>query len=79
VTVKVLLSSSLRRYVPGYDPSSGVALKVDKGVSVADVCRLMNVPVEKIKIVMVDGRHGSLEYLLKGDERIALFPPVGGG
>lgn len=79
MTVKVLLSSSLRRYVPEYDPSSGVDLKVDNGMSVADVCRLMNVPVEKIKIVMVDGRHGSLEYLLKGDERIALFPPVGGG
>ena len=79
MTVKVLLSSSLRRYVPQYDPSSGVDLKVDKGMSVAEVCRLMNVPVEKIKIVMVDGRHGSLKYLLKGDERIALFPAVGGG
>ena len=77
--VRVLLSSSLRRYVPGYDPSSGLDLEVDKGMTVAEVCRLMNVPKEKIKIVMVDGRHRSLEHLLEGDERVALFPPVGGG
>jgi sulfur-carrier protein len=79
LSVRVLLSSSLRRYVPEYDPSSGVDLEVDEGMSVAEVCRFMNVPEEKIKIVMVDGRHRSLEHILEGDERVALFPPVGGG
>ena len=49
MSVKVLLSSSLRRYVPEYDPSAGVDLEVDEGVTVAEVCRIMNVPEEKIK------------------------------
>jgi molybdopterin synthase sulfur carrier subunit len=75
----VMLSSTLRSFVPGYDPGGGVALKVEAGISVAEVCRLMNVPHDRVKIVMVNGRHRSMDHLLAGDERVALFPPVGGG
>jgi molybdopterin converting factor small subunit len=39
----------------------------------------MNIPIENIKIVMVDGRSEHLDYALQGEERIGLFPPVGGG
>ena len=75
----VFLSSTLRKYVPEYDPINGMSLKVDREMTVAELCEHMTIPPDRIKIVMVNGKSESLDYLLKGDERVGLFPPVGGG
>ena len=77
--LNIRLSSTLRKYVPGYDPAKGVDLSLDKGTTVAAVCMHMNIPAEKVKIIMINGKSESLDYQLKGNERIGLFPPVGGG
>jgi sulfur-carrier protein len=77
--LKIFLSSTLRRYVPGYDPTNGVSLIVDGERTVADICEHMNIPADKIKIIMVNGKSKSPDHVLKGDERVGLFPPVGGG
>lgn len=79
MSLTVLLSTTLRDYVPGYDPAGGVSMEVKSGTTVAEVCRKLKVPVGKVKIVMVDGRSRKLSHGLRGDERVALFPPVGGG
>lgn len=79
MTVTILLSSTLRGYVPRYNPASGVDMEVKKGTTVADLCFSLDVPVEKVKIVMVEGRQSEMSRNLNGDERVALFPPVGGG
>ena len=54
-------------------------LAVDGEKTVADVCMKINIPADKIKVVMVNGKSESLDYVLAGDERVGLFPPVGGG
>lgn len=77
--MNVFLSSALRRYVDGYDPQTGVPFQTQGGLTVAEVCQAIGVPVEEVKIVMVDGRSGSLSQVLQGHERLGLFPPVGGG
>ncbi len=79
MALQVFLSSSLRKYVPDYDPALGVALVIRKGMTVSDICRKLAVPTERIKIVMVNGIGKSLEHPLEGNERVGLFPPVGGG
>ena len=79
MAVQIFLSSSLRKYVPDYNPATGVELVIRKGMTVADISRQLYIPTELIKIVMVDGIGKSLEYTLEGNERVGLFPPVGGG
>jgi molybdopterin synthase sulfur carrier subunit len=79
VPVRVFLSSTLRRCIPGYDPSEGVLFSVDQKTTILDLCRLMQIPLNKIKIIMVNGRNASFDYELRGDERVGLFPPMGGG
>ena len=77
--LKILLSSTLRRYVPDYDPAKGVVLVPEKDMTVAELCKQMNIPVDKIKIIIVDGKHKSLDHVLTGVERVGLFPTIGGG
>ena len=77
--VQIFLSSTLRKYVPDYDPTVGVGKRIDAPMRLESLCREMGIPVATVKIVMVNGKRVSLEYEVKGNERIALFPPVGGG
>jgi sulfur carrier protein ThiS len=77
--LQIFLSSTLRKYVPDYDPANGVSFIVDGEKTVADICEQMNIPADKIKIIMVNGKSKPPDHILKGDERVGLFPPVGGG
>ncbi len=77
--LKISLSSTLRNYVPSYDPFSGIELKTDRPISVKELCKAINIPLESVKFAMVDGRHVDVNHLLQGNERVALFPAVGGG
>ncbi|MBW2615998.1 MAG: MoaD/ThiS family protein [Deltaproteobacteria bacterium] len=77
--LKIFLSSTLRKYVPDYDPTRGVSFIVDGEITVTDIFEQMNIPADKIKIIMINGKSKSPDHVLKGDERVGLFPPVGGG
>lgn len=79
MTVRFLLSTTLRKYLAGYNPAEGMDVDVRAGTTIEEVCQHMNIPVEHIKIVMVDGKSEGLDYALQGGERVGLFPPVGGG
>jgi len=79
MSIKVFLSSTLRQYIPGYDPLAGAEFSLERKTTVFELCKLMNIPQVKIKIIIVDGRNESFDYELRGDERVGLFPPVGGG
>jgi len=77
--LKILLSSTLRGYVPDYDPAKGVVLVPENDLTVAELCEQMNIPADRIKIIIVDGKNKSLEHVLTGVERVGLFPAIGGG
>ena len=79
MALQVFLSSILRKHVPDYDPETGIRIEDPAGMTVQDLCDRLRVPGEKVKVVMVNGRSSRLNRLLDGDERVALFPAVGGG
>jgi len=54
-------------------------LKLPAKTSVADVARLLALPQEEIHLVFVNGRVASLDRILQDGDRLALFPPIGGG
>lgn len=79
MALRVFLSSTLREYFPEYRPSEGVLFPLDERITVSKLCKRMNIPMKKVKIIMVNGKRESSGYLLRGDERVGLFPPIGGG
>jgi sulfur carrier protein ThiS len=79
MALKVFLSSTLRKYHPGYESSAGIDLHLERDISVAVLLRNLEIPQKRVKIVMVDGVSAPFDHQLKGNERVAFFPPVGGG
>ena len=79
MAIRVYLAATLRRYLPGYDAAVGHEMAVEKGVSVRDVARELGLNEDEVKLLMVDGIGAKWETKLEGNERVAFFPPVGGG
>lgn len=77
--VHVKLSTTLRDCVPGYEPESGLDVEAPDGITALDLARRIGLPVEQIKIVMINGRQKSLADHVADGERVAFFPAVGGG
>jgi len=79
MALQVFLSSTLRKHVSDYDPSRGIRIEVEPGTTVRDLCERLRVPGAEVKVIMVNGRSEGFNKPLNRDDRVALFPPVGGG
>ncbi|MDM8216098.1 MoaD/ThiS family protein [Desulfovibrio piger] len=75
----IKLSTTLRDYVKGYEPEKGLHVEVPDGMTVGELARHIGLPLEEIKIVMVNGRHSEADDAMRDGDRIAFFPAVGGG
>lgn len=54
-------------------------LDVESDLTTKDVIESLKIPVADVAIIMINGRGGTLESILKEHDVLALFPPVGGG
>ncbi len=74
-----MLAATLRKYVPEYNGETGYEMEVEAGSTVRDLARLLQIDEQDIKLIMVNGLAAGWDTVLSGNERVALFPPVGGG
>jgi len=62
-----------------FNPVSPDTFAITPGVTVRDMLEQLGVPIEKAKLIFVNGLKKDLDVTLKGGERVGIFPPVGGG
>ncbi|RPJ73757.1 MAG: MoaD/ThiS family protein [Desulfobacteraceae bacterium] len=74
-TVQLKLFADLRPFMP----PACKAVAIAPGTTVGDLLRRIGLPVEKAKLIFIDGAQADLSASLQGGERIGIFPPVGGG
>lgn len=79
MTVLVTLSTTLRDCVPDYVPATGLKVEWDGPISAGALAEKIGLPLEEIKIVMLNGRHASLDKMVGANDRVGYFPAVGGG
>ncbi len=77
--LQVFLNASLRLYVPGYNPYAGIVLEVPPGTPVTQVIGRLGLPPEEVTLIMVNGARQQPDFPLQGEDRLGLFPPIGGG
>ena len=54
-------------------------LDVEQGITPRLISHQLNIPVEEVAIIMINGRSVSIDTPLNPEDVLALFPPVGGG
>ena len=79
MALQVLLAATLRKYFPGYDHAAGLEVSIEPGTTIRELAEQLHLPVDDVKLIMVNGLAAKWETVLKGTERVAMFPPVGGG
>jgi sulfur-carrier protein len=72
--VELNLYASLARFVPRTGP-----MEIDGETTILGLLRRLDVPMEKVKIIFLNGIHASGRESLKEGDRIGVFPPVAGG
>jgi len=76
--VEVRFYATLRRHTP---PGSGgiTEITANEQSTVEDILRELKVDLDEVKLIMVNGRDAPLSQILSDQDRLGVFPPVGGG
>lgn len=72
--IQVSCFATLSRYAPpeGY-------LEAEKGDTPAKILDRLGIPREEVKIVFVNGQNSGMDVVLKENDRVGIFPAIGGG
>ena len=54
-------------------------MDVPEGSVIGDLCAVIDVKSEEMAVIFVNNRHAELTSTLHEGDRLAIFPPVGGG
>ena len=78
--VEVRLYATFAQYAPTQRAGDPFDVELDAGGSVSQLIIAIGVPEAEVHLAIVDGRiiHDRSQVLNESD-RVALFPPVGGG
>jgi len=79
IKVEVRLYATLRKYCPEVDAENGVLLRIPEGTSLNDLLARLKVPEQEVKILFVNNRKQSIDYVLRNGDKVGIFPLVAGG
>ncbi|MBC8441271.1 MAG: MoaD/ThiS family protein [Deltaproteobacteria bacterium] len=75
IKIELKLFVTLSRYLPD---NSG-SLEIPEGTTVEKLIFDVGIPKELVKLIFINGKKQNRSYQLKNNDRVGLFPPVGGG
>ena len=79
IKVECRLYAALRKYSPGYLLGEAMELELPDGITLAELYELIKVPPDEVKRAFVSGLSRGPSHALSDGDRVALFPPIGGG
>jgi molybdopterin converting factor small subunit len=75
VHITINLFASLKKFLP----ASSENYPIESGITVKILLDELCVPKDDVKIIFIDGVKHDFGSILKGGERVGIFPAVGGG
>ncbi len=73
--IQLKLFATLRAYAP----DEAEAYPIKPGMTVGDIVRQLEIPMEIAKLVFINSVRRELDSPLADGDRVGIFPPVGGG
>jgi molybdopterin synthase sulfur carrier subunit len=72
--LEIKLFASLRKFNSELDK-----IEVGEGTTIGELFDQAGIPPSEVAIVLVNGRHATLDQPLLDGETVAVFPPIAGG
>jgi molybdopterin synthase sulfur carrier subunit len=79
IRVEVRLYASLEKARPGLKAGEPFFVELEEKTSVRQLVETLGIAPKAVQLIFVDGVARGLDHVLSGSERVALFPPIGGG
>ena len=73
--IQIKLFANLQKFMP----ASAENYAIEPGIAVGALLQQLDIPQDLIKLVFIDDVQAELTSVLKGGERVGVFPPVSGG
>ena len=73
--IDLKLYATLNKFLP----ESAGKFPVKDGETVLSLIEKLGIPPKQAKLVFIDGVKRDVKTVLRGGERVGIFPPVGGG
>lgn len=77
--IELHLYASLGKYRTDQMIQNDQMIEIEEGTTIRTVLADFEIPAGEVKLVFVNGTRAGIETVLKNDDRLGLFPPVGGG
>jgi molybdopterin converting factor small subunit len=77
--VEVKVFSGLEKLIPGARFGQPIKVDITERFTIRTLLKNLNIPEKDVYIILVNGVNKVLDETLADGDRIALFPPVGGG
>ncbi len=77
--LEVRVFSGLEKFVSGITFGQAFEVEVPGGASGRDLLKILGIPEDQVFSMLANGRHFSFDDKFSPGDRVALFPPVGGG
>lgn len=73
--IQLELQTTLKRFLPAGHES----YPIEPGLHVRELVERLGIPEYEVNLVFINGGLANMDSTLEGGERVALFPPLGGG
>jgi molybdopterin synthase sulfur carrier subunit len=78
--VELNLFASLARYAPDNAGRHGHRIMdVAEGTTIIGLLNRLELPIDKIRMIFLNGLHATGDEVLREGDRVGVFPPVAGG
>lgn len=78
--IEVKVFSSLRHYIPNSERRvDRDKWEVEDGASVEQVLKMLDLPDEEVRVLLINGRNAKKESILQEGDVLHVFPPMAGG
>lgn len=75
IQIQLKLFATLGKYLP----SNADRYDCPSGTTAGDLAKRLNLPIDQVKLIFINGRRQPPDKVLKKNDRVGIFPPVGGG
>lgn len=79
IRVEVRLYASLEKARPGLKAGEPFTIELEEETSARQLVGTLGIAPKSVQLIFVNGLFRGLDHVLSSGDRVALFPPIGGG